>query len=173
MDLKDKIRNIQDFPKEGIVFRDITTLIQDPEAFQYVIDNFKNEFSGSEIDVIVGVESRGFIFGAALAYAMKIPFAIVRKPGKLPSTIVYEEYELEYGTDRLEVHDDAVKEGDKVLIVDDLLASGGTSRATANLIEKIGGEIAAFAFVIELSFLKGREKLKDYKLYSLVDYKSD
>ena len=104
---------------------------------------------------------------------MGIPFTMVRKPGKLPSSIVYEEYELEYGTDRLEVHDDAVKEGDKVLIVDDLLATGGTSRATANLIEKIGGELVAFAFVIELSFLNGREKLKDYKIYSLVDYKSD
>jgi adenine phosphoribosyltransferase len=173
MDLKDKIRNIQDFPKKGIVFRDITTLIQDPEVFQYIVDNFKNEFSNSEIDVIVGVEPRGLRIITAHAYAMGIPFTMVRKPGKLPSSIVYEEYELEYGTDRLEVHDDAVKEGDKVLIVDDLLATGGTSRATANLIEKIGGELVAFAFVIELSFLNGREKLKDYKIYSLVDYKSD
>lgn len=173
MDLKSIIRSVPDFPKQGIMFRDITTLIENPEAFKYCIDQIAEHYKQEDYDVIVGVESRGFIFGAALAYATGKPLLIVRKPGKLPCDVVFEEYELEYGTDKIEMHADSVKAGQRILLVDDLLATGGTIKATANLIEKAGGKVAGMAFVIELTFLNGKEKLKDYDVFSLVEYDSE
>ncbi len=168
--LKEKIRNIPDFPKKGIIFRDITTLIQDPASFQFVIDHWADHYKEKDIDVILGIESRGFIFGAALAYAMGKEFAIARKPGKLPFDVFKEEYELEYGVDALEVHKDAFVAGQNILLVDDLLATGGTMEAAAKLVEKAGGKVQGIAFVVELSDLNGREKISDYGVYSLVKY---
>lgn len=173
MDLKEHIRAVPDFPKKGINFRDITTLINNPEAFKYSIDQIIDYYKNKEIDIIIGVESRGFIFGSPVAYSLGKKLAIVRKPGKLPSDVVFEEYELEYGTDRLEMHRDTIEPGQKVLIIDDLLATGGTIEATARLVEKLGGKVAGLAFVVELSFLKGRERLKNYDILSLVQYDSE
>ena len=173
MDLKQHIRNIPDFPKPGIMFRDITTLIKEPETFSYVIDAISNHYRDKNIDVVVGIESRGFIFGSLVAYKLGLPFAIVRKPGKLPGEVISEEYELEYGTDKLEMHKDTFEAGQNILIIDDLLATGGTVAATARLIEKAGGKVGGAAFVVELSFLNGREKLKDYDVLSLVTYDSE
>ncbi|MBM3200618.1 adenine phosphoribosyltransferase [Candidatus Woesearchaeota archaeon] len=173
MDLKSKIRTVPHFPKQGIMFKDITTLLADKDALRYTIQKFKDYYNDKKIDVIAGPESRGFIFGAILAHELGVGFAPIRKPGKLPAEKVYEEYELEYGKDRIEMHKDAVQKGQRVLIVDDLLATGGTSRAAANLVKKLGGEVAGFAYLIELSFLKGREKLKDYDVYSLIDYEAE
>jgi len=173
MDIRSIIRNVPDFPKKGIMFRDITTLIENPEAFKYCIDQIAAHFKDVEFDVIVGVESRGFIFGAALAYAIGKPMMVVRKPGKLPCDVVFEEYELEYGTDKIEMHADSIKPGQKVLLIDDLLATGGTTKASTNMIEKVGGVIAGLAFIMELDFLNGREKLKDYDVLSLVHYDSE
>lgn len=177
IDLKSIIRNIPDFPKKGVVFRDITTLIHNPEAFRYVIDTFAEHYKDKKIDVILGIESRGFIFAAPLAYKLGTSFAIIRKKGKLPWKVVCEEYDLEYGKDKIEIHCDAVKKGQGVLFVDDLLATGGTMDAAARLVEKLGGKIAGMAFVVELSYLKGREKLlnqnKEYDILSLVDYESE
>ncbi len=175
IDLKEKIRNIPDFPKPGIMFRDITTLLADHTAFSQVIKKFKKYCKTKEIDAVIGIESRGFIFGAALAHALGKSFVIVRKPGKLPYKKVSEEYELEYGKDKIEIHEDAIKAGQKVLIVDDLLATGGTSLAAAKLVEKLGGVVAGLAFVTELNYLKGREKIKAYKdfdVFSLVNYET-
>lgn len=173
MDLKSKIRSIPDFPKQGIVFRDITTLLADHEAFKHSIQKFKEYYQDKNIDIIVGPESRGFIFGAVLAYELGVSFVPIRKPGKLPAETEAQEYELEYGTDKIEIHKDAIQKGQKVLVVDDLLATGGTCEAVAKLIEKLGGEVAGFAYLIELSFLNGREKLKNYDVYSLIDYDSE
>lgn len=173
MDLKSVIRNVPDFPKPGIVFRDITTLIDKPDAFKYTIDKLAKQYNKEDYDVIVGIESRGFIFGAALAYATGKPFLLVRKPGKLPCDVVFEEYELEYGTDKIEMCADCIHPGQRALIIDDLLATGGTMKATANLIEKIGAKVAGIAFVVELDFLKGRDKLDSYDIFSLVHYDSE
>lgn len=177
MDLKQHIRRIPDFPKKGIVFRDITTLLQNPEAFKYTIDKIAEHFKKKSIDVIVGIESRGFIFAAVLAYKLGKKFAIVRKKGKLPYKTIFEEYELEYGKDRIEMHADAIEDGQAVLLVDDLLATGGTMLAASRLVEKLGGEVAGMAFVVELDFLKGREKLlkynPNYDILSLVHYKTE
>ena len=170
MDLKEKIRNIPDFPKEGILFRDITTLLKDRESFSFVVEELFNRYQDKDIDVIAGIESRGFIFGSALAYRINKGFVPIRKPGKLPSKTVSAEYSLEYGTDRIEMHVDAVKEGDKVLIIDDLLATGGTMEAACNLIKSVGGEVAECSFLIELSGLNGRDKLKGYDIYSMITY---
>lgn len=170
IDLKSKIRDIPDFPKPGIVFKDITTLIQDSEAFQLSIDMLAKQHKNNKIDKVVGIEARGFIFGAALAYALNTGFIIIRKPGKLPYRTIKQTYELEYGTDEIEIHEDAVKSGERILLVDDLLATGGTMAAAAELISKIGGEIVGISVVIELSFLHGREKLKDYNIHSLLKY---
>jgi len=170
MNLKDKIRTVPDFPKKGVMFKDVTTLLQDSEAFRHAIKAMLDFCKGKGINVIACAESRGFIFGAVLAYEMHASFVPLRKPGKLPYKKIKQEYETEYSTDAFEIHDDAVKKGDKVLIVDDLLATGGTSEASAKLVEKLGGEVAGFAFLIELSFLKGREKLKGYDILSLIDY---
>lgn len=177
MDLKKHIRKIPDFPKKGIVFRDITTLLQNPDAFKQTIDQFYEHFKNKKPDVIVGIESRGFIFAAPLAYKLGAKFAIVRKKGKLPYKVVREEYDLEYGKDIIEMHEDAIKRGDRVLFIDDLIATGGTMLAAAKLVEKLGGDIIGMGFVVELDFLPGKEKLlrhnPKYDIHSLVHYASE
>ncbi len=169
-ELKDLIRNIPDFPKEGIIFRDITTLLKDKEGLKKVIDILKDRYKDKNIDYIVGAESRGFIFGAPLAYAIGAGFIPIRKKGKLPCKTIRTSYELEYGTDFLEIHEDSIEKGKKVLIIDDLLATGGTARASIDLVEKLGGKVEEVAFVIELEFLKGREKLNPFEVYSIIKY---
>ncbi|MGL5346107.1 MAG: adenine phosphoribosyltransferase [Peptostreptococcaceae bacterium] len=170
MDLKQIIRDVENFPKEGIIFKDITTLMQDGEAFKFTIDQFINELKDKEVDVIVGPEARGFLMGTPVAYGLGVGFVPVRKPGKLPHETESYEYGLEYGTDILEIHKDAIKPGQKVAIVDDLLATGGTMEAAAKLIEKLGGEVVSMQFLIELEFLNGREKLSKYDVNSLLKY---
>jgi adenine phosphoribosyltransferase len=170
MDLKQLIRDIPDFPQPGILFRDITPLLQDPNAFKFVIDRFADDYRDADLNAVVAIESRGFIFGAPLARTLGIPFVPVRKAGKLPAKHISVEYSLEYGTSQLDVHEDALKRGDKALIVDDLLATGGTANAAAKLVELLGAKVHAIAFVIELAFLKGRERLRDYEVLSLVTY---
>ena len=170
MELKEHIRSIQDFPKEGILFRDITTLLKNPGALAETIDRLAEFAEGRDIDVVVGMESRGFIFGTPLAVKIGRGFVPVRKPGKLPAETESEEYSLEYGTDRLEIHRDAISKGTKVLVVDDLLATGGTAAATCNLVRKLGGVVTGCAFVIELDFLNGREKLGGVDVFSVVHY---
>ena len=173
MDLKSKIRTIPDWPKKGIMFRDITPLLQDKKAFKYVIDKFYERYKGKNIDVIVAIESRGFVFGAVLAYKLGCSFVPIRKEGKLPHKTMKQEYSLEYGNAVVEIHEDAIKQGDKVLIVDDLIATGGTISATIKLVELLGGKIIEIAFVIELIDLKGRDKLKDYNVFSLVEFEGE
>lgn len=168
--LKKHIRDVPDFPKKGIIFKDITPLLQNPEVFKKVIQIFADRFSGERIDRIIGIESRGFIFGAALSIQMGVSFVPVRKKGKLPWTKISEEYTLEYGTDRIEMHADAVKAGENVLVVDDLLATGGTVEAVCKMIEKLNAKVAALAFLVELDFLKGREKLKGRDIFSIIHY---
>ncbi len=169
--VKDKIRAIKNFPKEGIIFRDITTGIKDPKALHEMIDYMSEQFRDEKIDYIVGAESRGFIFGTAMAYKMNCGFIPVRKPNKLPAATISEEYELEYGTDKIEIHADAIEPGAKVLFVDDLLATGGTAKAACNLIKKVGGRLVGAAFLIELTALHGREKLSDCgKIISMLQY---
>lgn len=170
--LKSKIRHVPDFPKPGIVFYDITTLLQDPVGFRDAIDSLARPFVGKDIDVIVGIESRGFIFGSAVADRLGAGFAPVRKPGKLPSTTVRASYDLEYGSDALEIHDDAVKPGQRVLIVDDLLATGGTAKAASDLVTQLGGHVHALAFLIELGFLNGRDKLAGQTIHTVLTYSS-
>lgn len=171
--LKSKIRTIPHWPKPGIMFRDITTLIKDPEAFNYVIQQFTEHYQNQKIDKIAGIESRGFIFGAALAHKLNLPFVLIRKKGKLPAETVSQEYALEYGTDKIEIHKDAIDAGENVLIVDDLLATGGTASAACQLVEKIGGKVAGVGFVIDLPELKGREKLQGYDIFNLVEFEGD
>jgi adenine phosphoribosyltransferase len=168
MNLKEKIRTIEDFPKEGIKFKDITTLLKDPEAFNYAIQQFVEHYQDVEVDVIVGVESRGFLVGAPLALELEKSFVLSRKEGKLPAEVIESEYDLEYGSNMLEMHKDAIEKGQKVLIIDDLLATGGTVKATVELVEELGGEVIGLAFLLELSFLEGREKLEDYDIYSVI-----
>jgi adenine phosphoribosyltransferase len=172
MDLASIIRNVPDFPVKGILFYDITTLLKEPEAFKASIDQLADHYREAEIDLIVGIESRGFIFGTVLAYVLGTGFVPVRKPGKLPAEILTESYELEYGTNTIEIHVDAIEKGQKVLVVDDLLATGGTAKATCNLVEKLGGEVIGVAFVIELGFLNGRDKLTEYEVFSLLKYET-
>ncbi len=168
--LEKYIRSIPDFPKPGILFRDVTTLIQDAGAFKKSVDMLAKEYKGKRIDKIAAVEARGFIFGAALAYKLKVGFVPVRKKGKLPFKTTSVTYDLEYGTDTLEIHTDAVKKGERVLIVDDLLATGGTVKGVVSLIEKLGGRITGIAFIIELFDLNGREKLKGFDICSLIKF---
>jgi adenine phosphoribosyltransferase len=168
--LKKLIREVPDFPKKGILFYDITTLLKDKTGFAQLIDLFSEHYIGKQIDLILGMEARGFIFGPALAYRLNAGFVPVRKPGKLPAATVKCEYELEYGSNCLEVHRDAIEKGQRVLIVDDLLATGGTAEATARLVKSLDGEIAGLAFVVELDFLNGRDKLKPYNVFSLLHY---
>jgi|TARA_Y100000310_G_C20197776_1_gene585474 adenine phosphoribosyltransferase len=173
MDLKSKIRIIPDWPKKGIMFRDITTLLQDKEAFRYVIDKFYERYKDKNIDVIVAIESRGFIFGATLAYKLGCSFVPVRKEGKLPHKTINQEYALEYGKAVVEIHEDAIKQGQKVLLVDDLVATAGTLVATIKLVELLGGKVVECALVVELVDLKGREKLKGYDVFSLVEFEGE
>jgi len=168
--LKKLIREVPDFPKPGILFYDITTLLKDPGGLKAVIDALKDRYGRSRVDLVLGVEARGFIFAPALAYALGAGFIPVRKPKKLPAATVREEYQLEYGTDSLEIHKDAIQPGQNVLIVDDLLATGGTAAAVARLVEKLGGKVTGLGFVVELDFLRGREKLTGYDVFSLLQY---
>lgn len=170
MDLKSKIRVIEDYPTEGISFKDITTLLKDSLAFRETINELEEKLSGYEFDYIAGIESRGLIFGAPLADRLEKGFIPIRKPGKLPGEIERVSYELEYGSSELEMHKDALKKGDRVVIIDDLIATGGSAKAAAKLVEALGGEVACFEFLIELTSLKGREYLKDYELVSLIEY---
>ena len=170
MDLKQTIRVIEDFPKEGISFKDITTLLQNGEALKYAIDEIISDLKDKDVDLIVGPEARGFLLGTPVAYGMGIGFVPVRNPGKLPWEVEGFEYDLEYGSNRLEIHKDAIKPGQKVAIVDDLLATGGTMEAAAKLIEKLGGEVVAMEFLIELEDLDGRDKLGKYNVNSLLKY---
>lgn len=169
-ELKEKIRDIPDFPKKGILFKDVTPLLSDGRAFRKAIDRIGERYSSKDIDLVVGVEARGFIMGAALAYKLGTGVILVRKPGKLPYKTHQTIYELEYGTDTLEIHQDAIKPGERVIICDDLLATGGTVLAAIDLVKKMQAEIVEIAFLIELSFLKGREKLKDHKVFSLIQF---
>ncbi len=167
--IKSYIRDIPDFPKAGIIFRDITPLLADGEAFHAVVDQLSDPYRG-RVDMILGIESRGFLFGSAVAYALHAGLAVVRKPGKLPSQTFAAQYALEYGHDALEIHRDAFGHPCRVLIVDDLLATGGTARAAMELVERLGGEVVACAFVIELGLLKGRDRLRGHEVFSLVRY---
>ncbi|MBL4935140.1 adenine phosphoribosyltransferase [Clostridium sp. YIM B02515] len=170
MNLKDKIRVIENFPKEGISFKDVTTLLQDKEALKYTVDAIANSLKDKNIDIVIGPEARGFLFGAPVAYALGAGFVPVRKKGKLPYDTIGVSYDLEYGSDELEIHKDAIKPGQRVAIVDDLLATGGTIGSVAKLVEQVGGELVSIDFVIELTGLNGRDKLKGYNIKSLVQY---
>lgn len=170
MDLKEKIRNVQDFPKPGIGFKDITTLLKDKDAFKEMVDIMADNLKYLDVDVIVGPEARGFLTGAPVAYAIGAGFVPIRKPGKLPAETESYEYELEYGTDKIEIHKDAIEKGQKVAIIDDLLATGGTMEAAVKLIEKLGGEVVSIQFLIELEFLNGREKFDGYNVESIIKY---
>lgn len=170
MDLRNYIRDIPDFPKEGIVFKDITPLLKDHDALTHAVDLLYKHFADQGITGVVGIESRGFIFGCPVAGKFGVGFIPIRKPGKLPYDTFKEEYALEYGTDCVEMHIDAVGPGDKILIIDDLLATGGTAAAAKNLVEKAGAEVAGFGFVVELGFLNGKDKLQGTHIYSLIEY---
>lgn len=170
MDFREHIRVISDFPKQGISYKDVTTLLKNGEIYRSAINSLVEQIKPWQPDVIVGPEARGFLFGAPVAYAMGIGFVPVRKPGKLPANTIAETYALEYGFDSLEVHADAIRPGERVVVVDDLLATGGTMLATANLMKKIGADVIGMGFLIELSFLNGREKLKEFPVFSLVEY---
>ncbi len=169
-DLKTAIRDVPDFPKKGILFKDITTLLENGELFQKVIDELADHYKSKKIEKVIGIESRGFIFGAALAYKLKAGVIPIRKKGKLPYKTISATYALEYGSDTLEMHEDAVKKGTRVLIVDDLLATGGTARATCDLVSQLGGQVHAVACLIELVSLKGRDKLAGQQLHSVLQY---
>jgi adenine phosphoribosyltransferase len=173
IDMKKLIRDVPGFPKPGIVFKDITTLTKDPQGFREAVDAIADRYRDSRIDAVVGIESRGFIFGAAVAHRLGVGFVPARKPGKLPAETVRAEYALEYGTDAVEIHRDGIGKGQRVLIVDDLLATGGTAAATAGLVEKLGGTVVAVAFVVDLAFLGGREKLAGRDVFALVQYDSE
>ena len=168
--LRAKIRDIKDFPTEGILFKDITTLLKDGPAWRFAVDSLASHYHADGVEIVVGVESRGFIFGGAIAHQLNAGFVPVRKLGKLPGKTIEVEYELEYGRDALAMHEDAIKPGQRVLAVDDLLATGGTMAATLRLVEQLGGRVVGVAFMIELAFLKGRDKLKNYPLHSLIVY---
>ncbi len=170
MDLAGTIRDVADFPVEGILFKDITTLLKDPQALQETVDRMAAYAGSRDVELVVGVESRGFIFGMPLAYKLGCGFVPVRKPGKLPAEKISESYTLEYGINTLEIHVDAVSEGLRVLVVDDLLATGGTALATCKLIERLGGQVAGAAFAIELGFLNGRDQLNNYDVFSLITF---
>ena len=170
MDLKQKIRNIPDFPKAGILFRDITTLLGDAAGFTYVVDQLTRRYQDRAVDVVAGIESRGFIIGGAIAHQLKKGFVPIRKPGKLPAEKLSVSYSLEYGTDCVEMHTDAIARGARVLLVDDLLATGGTMKAACELVEKAGGEVVECAFIIHLADLTGEQLLKKYSVFSLIAY---
>ncbi len=169
-ELKKLIREVPDFPKPGILFYDITTLLRDRCGFRATIDALKNHYRGAQVDTVLGIEARGFIFAPALAYALGAGFVPIRKPKKLPAECVRVTYDLEYGTDSLEMHKDAIENGHRVLIVDDLLATGGTAAAAARMVEQVGGKVAGLGFVVELTFLHGRDRLKGHDVFSLLQY---
>ncbi|MBN2052375.1 adenine phosphoribosyltransferase [Candidatus Woesearchaeota archaeon] len=171
--IKKAIRTIPNFPKKGIMFRDITTLLQNPKAFKKTCDALYKRYKGKKIDVVVAIESRGFIFGSVLAYMLGVGFVPVRKPGKLPHKTIREEYELEYGKDAVEMHADAISKGQRVLIIDDLIATGGTVAAAIKLVEKLGGKVLECCFVVELPELKGRQKIKGYPIFNLVEFEGE
>jgi adenine phosphoribosyltransferase len=170
MNLSDLIRDVPNFPKEGIIFKDITTLLKDPNGLKEAVDNLYNLSKNKGITKVVGIESRGFILGGILAEKLNAGFVPIRKPGKLPAEKISEGYSLEYGTDSIEIHTDAISPGDKILLHDDLLATGGTMEAAVKLIEKLGGEVVQISFIIELDFLNGRDKLSNYEIKSLIRY---
>ena len=170
MKLEDKIRDILDFPKKGVIFRDITPLLQDAAAFRYVIDLLTEKYRDSGVDIVVAAEARGFIFGAPLAYNLGVGFVPVRKPAKLPAESISAQYELEYGVDSLHMHQDAITPGQRVLVIDDLLATGGTVKAKIELVEKLGAEVVGVAFLIELTLLEGRKKLEGYDVFSMIQF---
>lgn len=168
--IEDYVRAVPDFPKEGIMFRDVTTVLKDPDGFQLAIDLMMKELAGLDFDVIAGTESRGFIFASPIAYLMKKSLILVRKKGKLPFDTVSESYDLEYGSAEIEIHSDSIKKGDKVVLVDDLIATGGTMAASAKLFERLGGEVVRMVFLMELEGLEGRKILKDYDVRSIIKY---
>ena len=170
MDLKEKIRSIENFPEEGVIFRDITTLLKEGDALREAIDQIQTNLDGVDFDLILGPESRGFIFGMPVAYELHKPFILARKPGKLPRETVSMDYALEYGTGTIEMHADSIKPGQKVVIIDDLIATGGTVEAIAKLVEKLGGQVVKICFIMELAGLKGREKLAGYDVESAIIY---
>ncbi|MGE5676565.1 MAG: adenine phosphoribosyltransferase [Pseudomonadota bacterium] len=170
MDLEKYIRTIEDFPSEGISFKDVTTLLKEGDAFKYAVKSIADKLKDLNVDVVVGPEARGFLFGAPVAYELGVGFVPVRKPGKLPAETIRYEYELEYGKDALEIHKDAIKKGARVAVVDDLLATGGTILSAVKLVEQLGGEVVHIGFLIELEFLNGRENLKDYSVSSMIKY---
>lgn len=172
IDLKQYIRDIPDFPKKGIIFHDITPLLQNAKAYEAAIDRMAGMLDGSEIDYLVGIESRGFIFASALAMKLRTGLVIVRKPGKLPYVTINASYNLEYGSDSLEVHRDAIHRGSRVVLIDDLLATGGTAKAAGDLIQKLGGEITGYCFLVELTKLEGQKKLSPYPVWSAVKYEA-
>lgn len=172
IDVRSLVREIEDFPTKGISFKDITTVLKRGDALRYVVQEMAAPFRSARPEVIAGVESRGFIFGAPIAYELGAGFVLIRKPGKLPGPTLSAQYELEYGHDTLEIHQDAVQPGQRVLMVDDLLATGGTMRAAADLVERLGGRIVGFTFMLELAFLGGRRKLQGYEVASLVEYEA-
>ncbi len=169
-ELKDKIRDIPDFPKPGIIFKDITPLLKDPAALRLAVKQLTQPFLGRDITAVAGMEARGFIFGSLVAWEMNLPFIPLRKPGKLPYDSSSVSYDLEYGTASLEIHNDALTKSDRVLLIDDLLATGGTAEASCALVEKLGASIEALAFIVELDFLQGRDKLSAYEIHSLLHY---
>ncbi|MCK5541169.1 MAG: adenine phosphoribosyltransferase [Desulfobacterales bacterium] len=173
MNLKATIRSIPDWPIKGVIFRDLTTLMQDPDAFRESCDVLYERYKGQSIDKIVGIDARGFVFGAVLAYKLGIGFVPVRKKGKLPYKTIEETYILEYGEDTLEIHEDALDKGDKVIVVDDLIATGGTVGATVSLVEKLGAQILECAFIVELPDLKGRDKIKNCKVFSITKFEGE
>ena len=171
-ELRKTIVEIPDFPKQGVLFRDITTLLKNGEALRFATEEIKRRCSDKKIDVVVGIESRGFILGGIIAYELGVGFVPVRKKGKLPREVVRAEYELEYGKDHIEMHTDGILKGQNVMVIDDLLATGGTAAAAVRLVESLGGRVVGLGFVMELSFLKGREKLRGYDMFSLIQYDS-
>ncbi len=173
MNLEKRIRTVPDFPKKGIMFKDITTILKDGEAFTYCVDTFFEKYKDKGITKVVGIESRGFIVGAALAYRLGVGFIPIRKPGKLPAETIRQEYQLEYGTDSIEIHKDSFIAGEKVLLHDDVLATGGTMEAACKMVNQLGGNIVGLSFLIELTFLNPRKKLQNYEISSLISYDSE
>jgi len=173
MNLKDSIRSIPGWPIDGVIFRDLTTLMQDSEAYRNTCDVFYNRYQKLNIDKVVGIDARGFVFGAVLAYQLNVGFVPVRKKGKLPHKTVSEQYTLEYGKNSVEMHEDAITEGEKIVIVDDLIATGGTIEAAVKLVEKLGGDILECAFIVELPELNGREKIKDQKIFTICEFEGE
>lgn len=173
MNIKDKIRTVPHWPIEGVMFRDITTLMEDPEAFRTTCDQFYERYKDKEIDKVVGIDARGFIFGAVLAYRLNVGFVPVRKKGKLPPKTISQDYDLEYGTNTVEISENSIRKGDRVLVVDDLIATGGTIYAATRLVEKLGGQVVECAFIVELPDLNGREKIKEYNVFTLTEFEGE